>query len=180
MKGKEEFPVAFAVSTSVSSPWRHQLFSPYPNPRLNLIIGCRLSLSHVVLLPDGGGGRRNTGGCWNKSLSLVGGFCSEMRGLPFKHGNSLSSLLFPFIGDKWKAIYLPVGLKILIPDFHQMSVCCVSAVVRQHNWYFSIQSNMSVSAGRVCVVFPVHHSSGEKKNMQDFYLCSNAKAQHNS
>lgn len=125
-------------------------------------------LSHVAMLPDGGGGSRNTGGCWNKSLSLVGGFCSEMRGLPFKPGNSLSSLLFPFIQDKWKAIYLPVGLKTLTPDFHQMTACCLFAVVRRHNWYFSIQSNVWVSASRVCVVFPVHQRSGE--NAQDFYL----------
>lgn len=62
MKGKEEFPVGFAVFALVSPPWRHQLFSPYPNPHLNLVMQCRLFLSHVAMLPDGGGGSRNTGG----------------------------------------------------------------------------------------------------------------------
>lgn len=62
MKGKEEFPVGFALFAFVSPPWRHQSFSPYPNPHLNLVMRRRLFLSHVAMLPDGGGGSRNTGG----------------------------------------------------------------------------------------------------------------------
>lgn len=62
MKGKEEFPVGFAVFAFVSPPWRHQSFSPYPNPHLKLVMRCRLFLSHVAMLPDGGGGSRSTGG----------------------------------------------------------------------------------------------------------------------
>lgn len=160
-------------SAFVSPPWRHQFHSPYPDPHLNLVLGCRLFPSHDAMLPDGNQPRR---GCWNKSLSSVGGFRSEIRGLPFKPGNSLIQLLFPFIEDKWKAIYRPVALKILAPDFLHKSVCCFFAAVRLHNWYFSIQSNMCASAGRACVVLPVHHSSGE--NVQDFCLCP--EVQHSS
>lgn len=163
MKGKEEFPVGFALFAFVSTVVL-SLSQPSPQPRYAMPPFFWATLRCFLMEAE----EAETRGAGGVEINHLVWWESEMRGLPFKPGNSLSSLLFPFIQDKWKAIYLPVGLKTLTPDFHQMTACCLFAVVRRHNWYFSIQSNVWVSASRVRVVFPVHQRSGEKA--QDFYL----------